>query len=105
MHKNRSSNYAAISSTSELKTKLGKVVVMSLHFYENKISKCQLTEVIDNLHDGHYNKKYLKYGRVIIFSNEGFFVTKLSHSDLSIFPSRFTSASKNVCSQNQTKKY
>lgn len=41
-------------------------------------------------------KRYLKYGSVIIFNKEGFFDTKLSHSDLSIFPSPLISASKNV---------
>ncbi|MFS7927905.1 hypothetical protein Hanom_Chr04g00314631 [Helianthus anomalus] len=34
---------------------------------------------------------------VMILSKEGFWVTKLCHSDLSIFPSWSTSASKNVC--------
>ena len=40
---------------------------------------------------------HLRYGSVIIFNNDGFRETKFCHSDLSILPSWFTSASKNVC--------
>uniref|UniRef100_A0A2P2LKZ5 Calcineurin B-like protein 1 n=1 Tax=Rhizophora mucronata TaxID=61149 RepID=A0A2P2LKZ5_RHIMU len=35
----------------------------------------------------------------MIFNKDGFLQTKFCHSDLSIFPSLFTSACKNVCPQ------
>lgn len=93
--------HVAISSTSELKTKLGNVVVISLHRFTSKLRK--LISHFFLIYQFFFVllpqcvKKYLRYGSVMILSNDGFLFTKSLHSSLSIFPSWLTSASSNVC--------
>ena len=105
-----SHSHVAISSTSELNTKLGKVVVMSLPKPKPK-NKRRWSRTLESyclsIHV-HMLIPYLKYGRVITFNNDGFLETKFCHSILSIFPSWFTSASKKVyphISKTKTKRY
>lgn len=85
--------YVATSSTSELNTKLGNVVVISLQTTNHM--NCPSRQLRDCKQ--MTLKDYLRYGSVMIFNNEGFRLTKLCHSDLSIFPSWSMSASRKVC--------
>lgn len=96
-------HHVAISSTSELKTKLGNVVVISLQIFMIYVKQNYLTVHLLGSHKRQF-VIYLRYGRVMILSNDGFLFTKSLHSSLSIFPSWFTSASSNVCSWMKRKK-